>query len=36
MGKLTSAIKGDAMAGQIIIDLFTTLDGVQQAPGGPE
>ncbi|MGF0120622.1 MULTISPECIES: dihydrofolate reductase family protein [unclassified Pseudoclavibacter] len=31
-----SAIKGDAMAGQIIIDLFTTLDGVQQAPGGPE
>ena len=24
------------MAGQIIIDLFTTLDGVQQAPGGPE
>ena len=36
MGKLTSAIKRDAMAGQIIIDLFTTLDGVQQAPGGPE
>lgn len=24
------------MSGQIIIDLFTTLDGVQQAPGGPE
>lgn len=24
------------MAGRIIIDLFTTLDGVSQAPGGPE
>ncbi len=24
------------MAGRIIIDLFTTLDGVAQAPGGPE
>ena len=24
------------MPGQIVIDLFTTLDGVQQAPGGPE
>jgi dihydrofolate reductase len=24
------------MSGRISIDLFTTLDGVQQAPGGPE
>jgi dihydrofolate reductase len=24
------------MAGRIVIDLFTTLDGVAQAPGGPE
>lgn len=24
------------MAGRIIIDLFTTLDGVAQAPGGPD
>lgn len=24
------------MSGRIIIDLFTTLDGVAQAPGGPE
>lgn len=24
------------MTGRIIIDLFTTLDGVAQAPGGPE
>jgi len=24
------------MAGRILIDLFTTLDGVAQAPGGPE
>ncbi len=24
------------MTGRIVIDLFTTLDGVQQAPGGPD
>ncbi|GAA5036706.1 dihydrofolate reductase family protein [Microbacterium fluvii] len=24
------------MAGRIVIDIFTTLDGVAQAPGGPE
>ena len=24
------------MRGRIVIDLFTTLDGVAQAPGGPE
>jgi dihydrofolate reductase len=26
----------DAATGRIVIDLFTTLDGVAQAPGGPE
>ncbi|WP_406248434.1 dihydrofolate reductase family protein [Microbacterium sp. M] len=26
----------DSKSGRIIIDLFTTLDGVAQAPGGPE
>ncbi len=28
--------KSDAGTGRVIIDLFTTLDGVAQAPGGPE
>lgn len=27
---------GDAARGRIVIDLFTTLDGVAQAPGGPD
>jgi dihydrofolate reductase len=28
--------KEGTMSGRILIDLFTTLDGVSQAPGGPE
>lgn len=29
-------ISADTTRGRIVIDLFTTLDGVAQAPGGPE
>ncbi|TFC00944.1 deaminase [Cryobacterium sp. MDB2-10] len=36
MRRLSAATEGVLVTGRIHIDLFSTLDGVSQAPGGPE